>query len=141
MESRWGCKGLDSKFTFLLVDDEPLILMDLEFAVEDQGHDFCSAGCVQHALEAIDSDECPIDVAILDFTLPNGSNCVPIARKLDDRGIPYVIHSGDLQRRDEAISKLDARMIAKPAPSEKVIEAAIAELSHNRAGGQVVAAG
>ena len=125
---------MDKTVTFLLVDDEPLILMDLEFAVEDKGHEFCSAGCVQHALEAIEKDDCPIDVAVLDFTLPNGSNCVPIACRLDDRGIPYIIHSGDLQRRDEAISKLDARMIAKPAPSEKVVEAAIAELMRLRSG-------
>ena len=132
---------MDERYTILLVDDEPLILMDLEFAVEDAGHEFCSAGCVQHALEAIDAEECPIDVAVLDFTLTNGTNCLPIARKLDSLGIPYVIHSGDLQRRDEAISLLDARMIAKPAPSERVIEAALAELKSGNPAPAAAAAG
>ena len=102
--------------------------MDLEFAVEDVGHAFCSANCVKFALEAIESQDCPVDVAVLDFTLTNGTNCIPVARELDLRGIPYIIHSGDLHRRDEAISTLDAPMIAKPAPSDKVIAAAIAEL-------------
>ena len=43
--------------TILLVDDEPLILMDLEMAAEDRGFDYVSAPSVERALALIDADQ------------------------------------------------------------------------------------
>lgn len=111
--------------TILLVEDEPLILLDLEFAVEDSGNQFISAGCVAQALGFI--AECSIDVAILDVNLGRSETCMPVADELKRRAIPYILHSGDLDRRDEAIRKLGARVIAKPAASSRVVAEAIAE--------------
>lgn len=115
------------ELTILLVEDEPLILLDLEFAIEERGAQFVSTSSVPQALDAIERADPPIDVAILDVNLGRGQTCVPVADDLRRRGIPFILHSGDLDRRDETIRILGARIIAKPASSERVVAEAIAE--------------
>lgn len=116
---------MSEALTFLLVEDEPLILLDLEFAVEDSGHHFVSASCLAQALNHL--AECRIDVAILDVNLGRGQTCVPVADELQQMEIPFVLHSGDLDRRNETINKLGAVVIAKPAAAEMVVARALAE--------------
>lgn len=125
--------------TVLLVDDEPLILMDLEFAAEDEGLTPLCAGDVASALGHLDSGEIQVDCAVLDVSLQDGENCLPIARALDLRGIPYIIHSGDLDRQDETIRSLNVLRIAKPACSRKVIATAIEAFGEGRDNRQVAA--
>ena len=112
--------------TILLLEDEPLILMDLEYAAQDFGYTTLSAGSVGEALSVIAKHGLQITTAVLDVSLGEGSTCLPVARELDRIGVPFILHSGDLDRHDEMIRTLDAELIAKPAPSEKVIAAAIA---------------
>ena len=114
--------------TILLVDDEPLILMDLEMAAEDRGIDYLSAPSVERALALIDAGVPAIDLAVLDFTLLHGTDCLPIARRLQEAGIPFIIHSGDLHRSEKGLGDLDAVLVQKPAPSDKVIAAALVEM-------------
>lgn len=114
--------------TILLVDDEPLILMDLEMAAEDRGFDYLSAPSVERALALIEAGDPAIDLAVLDFTLLHGTDCLPIARRLEAHGIPYIIHSGDLDRSEKGLGELDAVLVQKPAPSDKVIAAALVEM-------------
>lgn len=111
--------------TILLLEDEPIILMDLEFAAEDHGCDPVSASSCSGALDRIATPG-GIDVAVLDVSLGGGENCLPVAEELGRLGIPYVLHSADLDRHDERIAKLDAELIAKPANAADVIAAAIA---------------
>lgn len=107
----------------LVLDDEPLILLDLEFAVED-------AGCVPlTALElaealAIAQDE-NIVAAILDVSLSHGETCAPVAKALAERGVPYVLHTGDLDRMDEAVRKLGGVLVPKPTPAAVVVSRAL----------------
>ena len=108
----------------LLIEDEPLILMDLEYAAEDRGYDALCASSVARALDLIDNNAA-IVAAVLDVSLRDGENCVPIARELDRRGIPYVLHSGDLDRQDEVVRNLDGELIPKPAAASQVIGRAI----------------
>lgn len=112
---------------FLLLEDEPLILLDLEFAVEDAGGQFVSTGCPAQALEFLAAANPAIDLAILDVNLGRGMTCEPVARELKARGVPFILHSGDLDRRNETIRNIGARVVAKPASTERVIAEAIAE--------------
>ena len=114
--------------TILLVEDEPLILMDLEFAAEDAGLECLRAPNLAEALAFIESHGDRLDVAVLDVSLTGDDNCLPIARELHVRDIPYVIHSGDLDRQNEVIRSLAAPRIAKPSSSEKVVEVALSLL-------------
>lgn len=117
------------KHAILLLEDEPLILMDLELAAED--HD-CEALCatgVKAALKHLEEKD--VDVAILDVTLKGGENCVPVAEELDRRSIPYLLHSGDLNRADETVRELGAQHLPKPADSDYVIRKALDILREN----------
>ena len=107
----------------LIVDDEPLILMDLEFAAEDAGIESVSATNIARAIELIENAQ--PDCAILDVSLLNGETCLPIARTLDEQGVPYVIHSGDLDRQNERIRSLDVPRIAKPCSADAVVQRAL----------------
>ncbi len=112
-----------SQASILLLEDEPLILMDLEFAAEDEG---CKAFCASNVEKALGHlKEQDIDVAILDVTLKGTENCVPVAEELERQGIPYLLHSGDLNRADERVRKLGAIHLPKPADSDHVIETAL----------------
>lgn len=108
----------------LLVEDEPLILMDLEFAAEDEGCEAICATCCREGLRAIEGAG-RIDVAVLDVSLKRGENCEAVARELERRGIPYLLHSGDLDRHDETVRRLGAPLFPKPASAAQVIAAAI----------------
>lgn len=113
----------------LLLEDEPLILMDLEFAAEDQG---CQAYCATSVAAALTHlEKSQIDVAILDVTLKGTENCVPVAEELDRRGIPYLLHSGDLNRADETVRNLGVKHLPKPADSDVVIETALGILKEH----------
>ena len=117
--------------TILLVDDEPLILMDLEFAAEDRGYVPVTASNVADALAHFCEGGKVVDCAVLDVSLLEGETCLPIAHELERRNVPYVIHSGDLDRQNERIRSLDAVRIPKPACSGKVVDAAIAEIARS----------
>tara|TARA_R110002072_G_scaffold9518_34_gene46101 strand:- start:2770 stop:3168 length:399 start_codon:yes stop_codon:yes gene_type:complete len=114
--------------TILLVDDEPLILMDLEMAAEDRSLGYLSAPSVERALALIETGDPAIDLAVLDFTLLHGTDCLPIARRLQQLGIPFIVHSGDLDRSEKGLGDLDAVLVQKPAHSDKVIAAALVEM-------------
>lgn len=126
--------------TILLVEDEPLILMNLEFAAQDLGCAPLLAGSPSEALELLVEHRSRIGVAVLDVSLGEGQTCFPVVQELDRLGIPFILHSGDLDRHDERIRTLDAELIAKPAPSEKVIAAAIACARGDRGGDAPIAA-
>lgn len=111
--------------TILLLEDEPLILMDLEFAALDMGCRCLIATCVEQALAYLEAAAPLPNVAVLDITLQEGETCLPVARELERRGIPYLLHSGDLERRNEKIRLLDAELLPKPASSDRVIAAAL----------------
>ena len=112
--------------TILLLEDEPLILMDLEYAAQDQGCTPLIASNVGEALALVEDNRAAIHVAVLDVSLGEGTTCFAVAQELDRLGIPFILHSGDLDRHDEKIRELDAQLIAKPAPTDSVIAAALA---------------
>lgn len=124
----------------LLLEDEPLILMDLEMAAEDRGCACLATTCVEQAFAALGGDGLP-DVAVLDVTLQAGSTCVPVATELRRLGVPYLLHSGDLDRQDERIRQLQAELVPKPASSARVIEKALELLDPEGVPEQARAAG
>ena len=124
---------MSKDYTILLLEDEPLILMDLELAGEDRDCTMISTPACGEALAAIEEGH-GIDVAILDVSLGGRETCVPVADKLRECGIPFVLHSGDLDRHQERVRTLEAPLIPKPAAAEKVIAAAIALLEEGEAG-------
>ena len=120
--------------TILLLEDEPLILMDLEFAAQDAGCDVVPTASVPEALAKVSELKSDLTVAVLDVSLGEGASCFPVAEELERLGIPFILHSGDLDRHDEKIRTLSAKLVAKPASSDQVIETAIASAQSFRPG-------
>ncbi len=116
---------MTNRKTLFILEDEPLILMDLEFAAEDAGCKVLTAISLEAGIELVRASVDTIDVAILDVSLGHGKTCLPVAQRLKEMGVPFILHSGDLDRHDEHIRKLDAHLVAKPAPVERVISTAL----------------
>jgi DNA-binding response OmpR family regulator len=78
--------------SILVVEDEPLIAMMLEDFLETLGYRVhATCDCVKDALAEVEKGG--FDVAILDVNL-NGESAWPIARKLREKQIPFVIATG-----------------------------------------------
>jgi CheY-like chemotaxis protein len=77
----------------LVVEDEPLIAMMLEDFLDSLGHQVVgTAETVSEALERIDGGG--IDVAIIDVHLKGGEHVWPVADRLAEAGIPFVLATG-----------------------------------------------
>jgi two-component SAPR family response regulator len=76
----------------LVVEDEMLIAMIIEDAVQDSGGQIVGpAATLEKALKLVEEQE--FDAAILDVTI-RGGNVYPVAELLLNRGIPFVFASG-----------------------------------------------
>jgi CheY-like chemotaxis protein len=76
----------------LIVEDESLIAMMLEDFLDSMGHQI--AGTCESVPEALDRvGEGGFDVAILDVNL-KGERIWPVADRLLDLGIPYILATG-----------------------------------------------
>ena len=106
--------------TFLILEDEPFIAMDLAYAFEDAGHVALSAVDNVEAKAHIDGSR--LAGAVLDVSLGAGQTCEETATRLCERGIPFVLHTGDLDRAGEHLRRFDAPVIAKPQPSDNVVQ-------------------
>jgi DNA-binding response OmpR family regulator len=76
----------------LVVEDEPLIAMMLEDFLESLGHKV-HASCESVAEAVGAAEKGGFDAAILDVNL-NGESAWPVARKLREKQIPFVIATG-----------------------------------------------
>ena len=116
----------------LLLEDEPLIGMDLEMACEDLGHHSHSARNIAEAMRVLDTPGLSIDGAVLDVSLQGTDTCLPVAQRLDREGVPYILHSGDLNRQNETVRSLQAVLVAKPACSTRVVDTLVEQVTAAR---------
>jgi DNA-binding NtrC family response regulator len=116
---------MKSRYCIFLVEDEPLILMDLELAAHDRGCETVSAMGLEAALQKLEQKAERIEMAILDISLGGGTNSFPIAAELAKRGIPFIFHSGDREIHRARIQEMQTQLVSKPAPSDQVISHAI----------------
>lgn len=79
--------------SILIVEDEPLIAMMLEDFLESEGHSI--AGMCETVAEAMERiDQGGFDVAIVDVHLKNGEHVWPVADRLEELGLPFVLATG-----------------------------------------------
>lgn len=76
---------------FLVVDDEPLIAMDIAMALEDEGAAVTTTNTLKHAKLLAEDDG--LAGVILDHSLGDGDSSQLWAR-LKERGIPFLVYSG-----------------------------------------------
>jgi CheY-like chemotaxis protein len=107
-----------SRCNILIVEDQAIIALDLESAVEEaNGQVIGPASTVREALKLLHANE--VDAAILDANLPDG-DVTPVAEALIDRQVPFVINTGvavPLQLRRYP----GLQVFRKPTPSSRLI--------------------
>ena len=79
--------------SILIVEDEPLIAMMLEDFLDSLGHRVvATCDSVEDALGWAASGG--FDVAIIDVQLKDGKSVWPVADKLAEKGIPFIVATG-----------------------------------------------
>jgi CheY-like chemotaxis protein len=79
--------------SILIVEDEPLIAMMLEDFLESLG--YTVAGTVESVEEALAHvDRGGFDLAIVDVHLKDGKNVWPVADRLSEKGMPFILATG-----------------------------------------------
>jgi CheY-like chemotaxis protein len=85
--------GVVAPLSILIVEDEPLIAMMLEDFLDSLGHRIvATADCVADAMPHVENGG--FDVAIVDVHLRGGEVAWPLADRLSDRGLPFVVATG-----------------------------------------------
>jgi DNA-binding response OmpR family regulator len=119
-----------SNVRVLLVEDDFLILMALESAFAAAGAEI--AGLCRNAKEALAAvEDREMEAAVLDFRI-GGETTVSVARKLAQRGIPFVFVTGQTENEPIFAEWPNCKVIAKPAPMEAVL-ATVASLVQRQA--------
>ncbi len=77
--------------TILVAEDEPLIAMEIVTALEKVGAVTVTAATCQRARELVEVDG--LSAAVVDFGLHDG-DADGLCTRLNERDIPYVLHSG-----------------------------------------------
>ncbi|MXP45328.1 response regulator [Allopontixanthobacter sediminis] len=111
----------------LIIEDEALIAMELEMAVENAGASIVGPiGRLDEGVKA--AQERVVDVALLDIDL-GGQESFPIADILIERGVPFVFHTGHGQRHEIAKLYPEILVCTKPTGLPCLIDA-LSKLSH-----------
>lgn len=100
----------------LVVEDEPLIALDIIDAFEKVGADVLSAHSLAEAIRLV---ECGgVSAAVVDFGLQD-KEAAPLCAKLRERNIFFIVHSGYTHL---AQSYQGGVVIPKPAPALAIID-------------------
>lgn len=100
----------------LVVEDEPLIALDISSSLEDAGAKVLKAATVKSALAAIDAHNC--SAAVVDFWLGFDSGRA-VARRLKQKAIPFLYYSG--RARDDFTTGSTAPVVSKPAGGPEIV--------------------
>jgi len=100
--------------TILVVEDEPLIALEVSQALEIAGARVISAKAVAAALTLIDGQ--PLSAEVVDFRL-GADGAEPAVKALKERGVPYVFYTG--YHTDTAAA--EAPVIGKPGSMQEVV--------------------
>ena len=103
--------------SILVVEDHPLIVMDISLAFESAGAHLTTTNTVKHAKLLVEHDG--LSAAILDHALSDGDS-TSLCTRLTERGVPFLLYSG-YPTSDGACK--DAPRLMKPASHEQLLDA------------------
>ena len=103
--------------SILIVEDNPIIVMDLTLALEHTGAALTTTNTLKHALLLVEHDG--LAGAILDHALGDNNSSL-LYKRLNERGIPFMIYSGYPKIEGETHGALH---VQKPATHEALVAA------------------
>ncbi|HEY0120313.1 MAG TPA: response regulator [Rhizobium sp.] len=112
----------DTRIAVLVVEDEPLMRMDIAGALEDGGFLVFEAAHADEAI-AILEQHTEIRVLFTDIDMPGSMDGLKLAAAVRDRWPPIkiIVTSGHQSIRDENLP-VDGRFFSKPYNPEKIID-------------------
>ena len=123
--------------TVLVVDDEPLIAMALEAALEDAGYGVSTAANGRQGLERLAEAPRP-DLVLLDMMMPVMNGPAMLAAMAADPGlrrIPVIVLSSLPEEAIRARADGVAAILLKPYAAEQVLDAIARVLGQAREAG------
>jgi chemotaxis family two-component system sensor kinase Cph1 len=103
----------------LIVEDEPLIALDLESVLTDEGAVVVGPGAnMVESLRLAQSAE--VSAALLDVRL-GAETVAPVARVLGERGVPFAFYTGQMEADEVRHQWPQAPVIAKPSPARLLV--------------------
>ena len=112
-------KALDGR-SILIVEDEPLIALDIADALQQAGAAVLTTDTLKHAL--VEVERPGIAGAIVDRALKDGDT-TPLCERLNERGIPFMVYSGFSQTGRGACAL--APHLEKPATDAQLVMAMV----------------
>jgi DNA-binding response OmpR family regulator len=107
----------------LVVEDEPLIALDITESLQHAGADVLTARTLKEGLRLAEHPQ--LSAAILDYAL-GGNYAAALCERLKARDIPFVLYSGYADALDHCC---DGVVVAKPTASTELVKT-IAGLLH-----------
>ena len=109
----------------LLLEDEPIIAMDLEGGLGLEGFDVTSLMSSAKANDWLDRNR--PDIAIVDIALRDGP-CRSVVARLLEAKIPFVVYTGDYPSLHVGTPFAQGMWVGKPAAPDRVLAAVRAAL-------------
>lgn len=109
-----------SRRRILLVEDEPLISLDIETTLDQLGHEVHSVTTVAEALAQIEAGH--VDIAILDYHLKD-ADTTEVAARLRHANVPFIVCSGSVGLGEIDTAFPGARFLAKPFSTDGLLRA------------------
>jgi DNA-binding response OmpR family regulator len=117
--------GVLKGFRVLVAEDEAIIAFELEAFLTEAGAIVIGPSYnLDDAMDHADGDE--LSAAVLDIRLGE-ENIAPVARRLTERGIPFLFYSGQVDTDPILAEWPNSVLISKPA-SPRIVVHALAEL-------------
>jgi CheY-like chemotaxis protein len=104
--------------SILIVEDEPLVALEVLAAFRATGASIVSAANAKEALRTINLPD--LSAAVVDINL-GGGDCSLVCKRLSERGIPFVFYTGDA-RADILRLWPKAPVLTKLADKERVVQ-------------------
>ena len=106
----------------LLAEDELMLALDVEVALQDEGAEVIGPiDDLATGLALLDR-ELALDAAVLDIDL-HGEDVFPLAKRLRERGVPFLFHTGHGDRAALARHFAGVPVCTKPVLSERLVDA------------------
>jgi DNA-binding response OmpR family regulator len=111
----------------LIVEDEPLIAMDIANALTQAGAQVVFSRTLKEAMEKADLPN--LTAAIIDHALHDGVVTSDVCAKLKERDIPFIVYSG-YNKLEGACA--DGELVHKPANPELLVTTLSGVLAQHR---------
>lgn len=104
----------------LIVEDDPLLAMDLEDTLAEAGAVVLGpCRTLDEAMARANADD--FAVAVLDFSLGEDT-ASPVARRLVSRGVPFILYTGK-SSRDPILAEWACPIVEKPSSRRALVSA------------------